>query len=69
MQLTQTEFAAELGVAYETLNRWENGRMQPSSLALKQIHAVVDQLSREASPDLREGSQALVGKYQEEDDL
>jgi putative transcriptional regulator len=33
--LTQEEFATLLGVAYGTINRWENGHMQPSPLALK----------------------------------
>jgi DNA-binding transcriptional regulator YiaG len=28
--LSQTEFAKELGVAYATLNRWENGIRQPT---------------------------------------
>ncbi len=36
-KLTQEQFAAQLGVAYITVNRWENGHVQPSSLALKQI--------------------------------
>jgi len=32
-QLTQEQFASVLGVAYGTINRWENGHMQPSTLA------------------------------------
>ncbi|MGI2909422.1 helix-turn-helix domain-containing protein [Tolypothrix sp. VBCCA 56010] len=35
--LTQEEFATLLGVAYGTINRWENGHMQPSPLALKPL--------------------------------
>jgi len=35
--LTQEKFAAKLGVTYPTINRWENGRVKPSPLALKQI--------------------------------
>ncbi len=40
--LTQEQFAAQLGVAYITVNRWENGHSQPSSLALKQIKEILD---------------------------
>lgn len=31
--MTQTEFARALGVSYVTINRWENGQVNPSSLA------------------------------------
>ncbi len=37
MGLTQEELAAELGVVCPTVNRWENGRAQPSRLAIKSI--------------------------------
>ena len=42
--LTQEQFAAKLGVTYNTVNRWERGRMQPSPLALKQLGQVVMEL-------------------------
>ncbi len=35
--LTQEQFAASLGVAYPTVNRWENGHVQPSPLARQKI--------------------------------
>lgn len=63
MQLTQMQLAEELGVTYETINRWENGHIQPSPLALKQIHFVIDQLNQSSSDPLREGSQLLLNKY------
>lgn len=34
---TQEKLAANLGVTFPTINRWENGRAKPSPLALKQI--------------------------------
>jgi putative transcriptional regulator len=37
MGLTQEQFASFLGVVYPTINRWENGRAQPSPMALKLI--------------------------------
>jgi len=33
LQLTQEEFAHELGITVGTVNRWENGRFRPSKLA------------------------------------
>ena len=35
--LTQMELAKELGVAYATVNRWENGRHEPT---IKQKRAI-----------------------------
>lgn len=35
--LTQEQFAAELGVVYPTVNRWENGHSTPSPMAIKLI--------------------------------
>jgi putative transcriptional regulator len=61
--LTQEEFATLLGVAYGTINRWENGRMQPSPLALKQIKAVLDELGNSKEPNLQEHGKKLLTKY------
>lgn len=33
--LTQKQLAAELGVVYLTINRWENGHVTPSPMAMK----------------------------------
>ena len=37
LQLSQEEFAAQLGVSYRSVNRWENGHATPSRMALKLI--------------------------------
>lgn len=34
---TQQRLAEELGVTFQTVNRWENGKHKPSNLALKQF--------------------------------
>ena len=34
LRLSQQAFAAELGVSYATINRWENEAQKPSKLAL-----------------------------------
>lgn len=35
--LTQEQFASRLGVTFVTVNRWEAGKVAPSSLALRQL--------------------------------
>lgn len=35
--LTQEDLARTLGVSWETVSRWENGRTRPSRLALRAI--------------------------------
>ena len=35
LSMTQTELAKALGVCFATVNRWENGQVNPSSLAQK----------------------------------
>jgi len=41
MGLTQEQFAAELGVTYSSINRWENGRSKPSPLAMQKIEELL----------------------------
>jgi DNA-binding transcriptional regulator YiaG len=38
LNLTQEEFAHAIGVTVSTVNRWENGHIEPSRLARKAIH-------------------------------
>lgn len=63
MQLTQVQLAAELGVTYETINRWENGHIQPSPLALKQIRIVLEQIAQSSSSLLRDEGCILLNTY------
>jgi putative transcriptional regulator len=62
-QLSQVQFAAVLGVSFGTINRWENGHMQPSPLALRQIHALVEEMSHSSSETLQEESKRLLDRY------
>ena len=39
--ITQEELAAKLGVTLPTINRWENGRVAPSKLAIRQIEQLL----------------------------
>ena len=40
--LTQAEFAAKLGVSFETVNRWENGKHEPTMKAKRKIKRLID---------------------------
>lgn len=52
--LTQEQFAARLGVTFPTINRWENGRTQPSRLALMQIRNSLRELGDQGRDLLEE---------------
>jgi len=39
---TQVEFAALLGVTFSTVNRWENGRVGASPLAVRELNALLN---------------------------
>lgn len=39
LNLSQEDFARELGVSFTTVNRWENGKTAPSKLARSQFDA------------------------------
>lgn len=42
MLLTQEEFADKLGVSFETVNRWENGRHEPTMKAKRKIKRLLE---------------------------
>lgn len=65
-KLTQVQFAGALGVSYETINRWENGHIQPSPLALKQIQLFVNELSLSPSKVIQDKSKLLAAYFGEE---
>lgn len=44
---TQEDLAHKLGVSFATVNRWENGRTTPSSLAVARIEAVIAHSKRQ----------------------
>ena len=37
LKLSQEDLARELGVSFATINRWENGKSEPSRLALSAV--------------------------------
>ncbi len=42
--LTQEQFAAELGVTFASITRWENRKVQPSPMALKLLRNRLEQM-------------------------
>ena len=38
LELTQKQLASAINVSYATINRWENGRVIPSNLAVKSFY-------------------------------
>ena len=44
--LTQEKFAARIGVTFPTINRWENGKVKPSLLAVRQIKDILQELGK-----------------------
>lgn len=54
MGLTQEEFAHQIGVTFATVNRWENGKSEPSRLAIR-ILAAIDAPEKKSSKPARKG--------------
>jgi len=44
LDLSQEDFAREIGVSYATVNRWENRRFLPSKMAMRRIEAYCDHM-------------------------
>ncbi|MDZ8026089.1 MAG: helix-turn-helix domain-containing protein [Nostoc sp. SerVER01] len=44
LNLSQEKFAAEFGVTFATINRWENKRATPSPLAMQRISTLLNEL-------------------------
>ena len=55
LQLSQVEFASKVGVSFQSVNRWENGRNRPIPLALKQVERLLH--------DMGEPGENLLTKY------
>jgi DNA-binding transcriptional regulator YiaG len=46
LEMTQEQFARELGVTVGTVNRWENGHFRPSPLAEREIRKLTARILR-----------------------
>ncbi|ERT07019.1 helix-turn-helix family protein [Lyngbya aestuarii BL J] len=47
--LSQEKLAVQLGVSFQTVNRWERGRTQPSHLALQAIKQKLIEMDQEGA--------------------
>lgn len=61
--LSQEKLAAKLGVSFRTVNRWENGRAVPSSLALKQFKGLLRQMNHSPEATVRDLGGKLLAQY------
>ncbi|HQC24238.1 MAG TPA: helix-turn-helix transcriptional regulator [Syntrophales bacterium] len=52
--LSQEKFAAKLGVTFPTINRWENGRSNPSPLAMQRIEDLLHRMGKDGKILLKE---------------
>jgi len=48
LNMTQEEFAHAIGVTVSTVNRWENGHIEPSRLARRAMDVLAAQISNSA---------------------
>jgi putative transcriptional regulator len=60
LNMTQEEFAHAIGVTVSTVNRWENGHIEPSRLARRAIEGLTAQLTDE--PNLEAALVAMNAK-------
>jgi putative transcriptional regulator len=51
LNMTQEEFAHAIGVTVSTVNRWENGHIEPSRLARRAIEGLAAQLTDDSNLD------------------
>ncbi len=47
LNLSQVKFAKRLGVAFQTVNSWENGHNKPSRMAMKLIREQIESLGEQ----------------------
>ena len=59
LSMTQEEFAHAIGVTVSTVNRWENGHIEPSRLARKAMQGLAAQAA--IPVDLDAAAAPLIG--------
>jgi DNA-binding XRE family transcriptional regulator len=61
LSMTQEEFAHAIGVTVSTVNRWENGHIEPSRLARKAMESLMARIP-EASSSLNQTAAGMSAK-------
>ena len=59
LSMTQEEFAHAIGVTVSTVNRWENGHIEPSRLARKAMQGLAAQAA--IPVDFESSASPLIG--------
>lgn len=57
LELTQEQFAQEVGVTYSTVNRWENGKRVPQPFLVKRLLEMWEALDARKKSTKRKPSQ------------
>ena len=60
LNMTQEEFAHAIGVTVSTVNRWENGHIEPSRLARKAMESLMARIPE--APNAVEQPAGLIAK-------
>jgi putative transcriptional regulator len=63
MGLTQKQLAAELGVVYLTINRWENGHVTLSPMAMKLLEQKLNEMDEPSCVQLFQYSQTVATQH------
>jgi putative transcriptional regulator len=58
LQMTQEEFAHAIGVTVSTVNRWENGHIEPSRLARRAMEGLLSRVG--VAPEMHDLSAAAA---------
>ena len=61
LSMTQEEFAHAIGVTVSTVNRWENGHIEPSRLARKAMQGLAAQAAIPIDLESGAASSPLIG--------
>jgi putative transcriptional regulator len=61
LQMTQEEFAHAIGVTVSTVNRWENGHIEPSRLARRAMEALLSRAG--TSPEMHDVTAAAAADH------
>ena len=61
LQMTQEEFAHAIGVTVSTVNRWENGHIEPSRLARRAMESLLSRVG--IPPEMHEMRAAAMADH------
>jgi putative transcriptional regulator len=57
LEISQEDLARKLDVSFSTVNRWENGKSEPSKMGKKRLDSFVAKMKRKGHLTLPNGNQ------------